>query len=505
MKGYYYMDKLNILFITSECSPYAKTGGLADVVESLTLELKEKGHDVRVVMPKYRIIHYGSHPIEQFHMPMGVWMGDTQEWCSVDVTYLDENVPVYLLNHNVYYDREGIYHNKHMKDYGDNPRRFAFLTRAALQLCEDINFRVDIVHVHDWQTALAPAYLKKWHWNSPVLGKAASVLTIHNLAYQGVYPREHYSYLGLGEENFHDKAFESWGKISFLKGGIYFADMVNTVSPTFAKETLNPEQGFGLSPYLSNKANNYVGILNGIDYDKWNPKADSHLPARAHFSSSDLSGKAQCKRLLQERFYLELKDDVPIIGLISRFVGQKGLDLLAGCIERVVNIMHVQIVILGSGENDLEHFFGSLPITYSGKVGSYIGYNNNLAHLIEAGADFFLMPSYYEPCGLNQIYSLHYGTLPIVHATGGLEDTVEQYSEKDGSGTGFKFYDATEDALYNTIGWAVSTYYDRKEHMKKMIKRAMDIDFSWEKSTKEYEKLYKKAIKNKTAYNKSFK
>jgi starch synthase len=271
--------------------------------------------------------------------------------------------------------------------------------------------------------------------------------------------------------------------------------MVNTVSPTYADETRTPEGGYGLAPYLNNKGANYIGILNGVDYREWNPEVDKLIPA--NYTTKNLNGKKICKKELQKRLGLDEDENIPIIGIVSRFAFQKGLHLVAEVIESIVSDMVVQFAILGSGDNALEKYYGSLPNKYKGKIGSYIGFSNELAHLVEAGSDFFLMPSLYEPCGLNQIYSLKYGTLPIVRATGGLVDTVEQYDEKMGKGTGFKFWEPTSKSIYYTVGWAVSTYYDRKEHIKNMMLESMSKKFSWEDSAKAYEKAYEKAIANK--------
>ncbi|MCS7325079.1 MAG: glycogen synthase GlgA [Anaerolineae bacterium] len=491
---------MNVLFVAAECAPYAKTGGLADVVGALPRFLRALGHEVIVVMPRYRSIDAARHGLRWFHAPMGVWMGDTEEWCAVH-TASNRGVPVYFVESQKYFDRWGLYHDERFNDYADNPRRFGFLTRAALQLCKDIGFKPDIVHAHDWHTALAPAYLKVWHWNDPLLGSAASVLTIHNLAYQGKYPAYHLDYLGLQWSNFTPDKFEDHGAINFLKGGIVYADLVTTVSPTYARETRTPEGGFGLAPYLNAKGDDYLGILNGCDYEVWNPETDPLIPAR--YSAEDLRGKAVCKRALQARMHLEVADDIPIVGVVSRFVEQKGLHLLAQCIEGIVQNMRVQFAILGSGDPTLEHVFGTLPARYPGRIGSYIGYNEELAHWIEAGADFFLMPSLYEPCGLNQMYSLRYGTLPIVRATGGLEDTVMQYDERSGEGTGFKFYEASAHAVYYTVGWAISTYYDRPHHMQRLIRNAMAQDFSWERSARAYEAAYARAIENKQRWDRA--
>ncbi|MBN1309496.1 MAG: glycogen synthase GlgA [Chitinispirillaceae bacterium] len=490
---------LNILIVASEVEPFAKVGGLADVVSALCSALKSFGHDVRIVMPRYGGIDLKQHDARIALEPMGVWMGDVEEWCSVYRAAGAGDIPVSLIEHRRYFDREGLYHDAAMHDYDDNPRRFGFLSRAALQLCKDTGFKPAVVHAHDWQTALVPAYLKLWHWNDRLLGNTASVLTIHNVAYQGVYPKSHLPYLGLGWHNFTSDKFESYDRISFLKGGIYYADCITTVSPTHAREITTPSGGFGLAPYLSARGSCFKGIINGIDYSVWNPQTDPLIPVR--FSADSLDGKRACKRHLQAKFDLQQHDHVALIGVIGRFVVQKGFELIARSLERIMQNMVVQFVILGSGERHFESYFRDLPRRYGGRIGSFIGFDNQRAHLIEAGCDFFLMPSLFEPCGLTQMYSQHYGTLPIVRATGGLDDTVEQYNESTGKGTGFKFWDPTEEALYYTVGWAVSTWYDRPHHIRAMIRKAMKRDFSWQHQAREYEAVYRQAIARKKEWD----
>jgi starch synthase len=490
---------LKILMVASEMVPFIKVGGLSDIVGSLPSELKRLGHDVRVVLPKYSSLNFHGLPVTVIFPSMGVWMGGVCEWCSVLSLTTNDGVPVYLIEHNHFFDRPGIYHDQSMADYFDNPKRFAFLSRAALQLCRDMGFPPHVVHANDWQSALTPAYLKTWHWNDAVLGATASALTVHNMAYQGVYPKDNWRYMGLADQHFTEKKFESYGSVNMLKGGIFYADAVNTVSPSYARETKTPDGGFGLAPYLNDKGDNYEGILNGVDYNIWSPEMDTFIPAR--YSRTSLRGKAQCKRALQKEFLLREDEKVAIIGTIGRFVQQKGFDLIARSIDNILGDMHVQFVVLGSGEGRLERFFGGLPARYPGRAGAFIGFNDRLAHFIQAGCDFLLMPSLNEPCGLNQLFSLRYGTLPIVRATGGLEDTVVNYEETTGSGTGFKFWEPSAHALYYTVGWAVSTYYDRKQHMAGLIDTAMRQDFSWKRSAHEYVKLYEKAMANKKEYD----
>ncbi len=479
---------LQIAFIASECEPFIKTGGLADVVGSLPKALKLLGHDPFIVIPLYSDINLSSMNVITLLPSMGVWMGNKLEWCAVHKVIKDD-IPIYFIEFNIYFSRYGLYHDAAFKDYPDNHRRFGFFTRAALQLMIDLNIRIDILHVHDWQTALGSAYQKIWHWNHPAIGKAGSVLTIHNLAYQGVFSADCYEYLGLQWKNFTSDKFEDHGRINFLKGGIHYADMVTTVSGKYADEIRTPELGYGLAPYLSDKAENFQGIMNGVDYSVWNPEIDPLIPAR--YSVEDMTGKAICKQHLQERMGLSVDPQIPVFGIVSRFASQKGLDLLIPIIGDIFREMKCQFVILGAGDPSLEAFFSQLPRQFPGRIASIIGYDNELAHWIEAGADCFVMPSIYEPCGLNQIYSMKYGALPLVRATGGLDESVEQYNEKTGSGTGFKFDTPSSRALFDTIGWAISTWFDRKDHYSRMQDSAMRKDFSWTKSAGAYAKLYR--------------
>ncbi len=345
--------------------------------------------------------------------------------------------------------------------------------------------------MNDWHTAVLPAFMKRMYPHDPVFRETATVLTIHNIAYQGRYNRMFYFETGLGWNDFTQDKFEHYGDVNFLKGGIHFSDVVNTVSPGYATETRNIPGGYGLEFFLNRKGDDYTGILNGADYDHWNPETDKLIPA--NYSKDDLSGKKICKSILQKQLGLRQSDDIPVIGIISRFAEQKGFHIVSECIMDLLKKRSVQFAILGSGDTKLESFFRDLPGQFPGKAGTFIGYDNELAHLIEAGSDFFFMPSLYEPCGLNQIYSLKYGTLPIVRATGGLNDTVENYNEGSGEGTGFKFWEPGCMPAYNTIIWAVETWYNRKNHIEKLIRKAMEQHFSWDDSAKEYIKLYRKA------------
>jgi starch synthase len=449
---------------------------------------------VRVVIPLYSAIDRIRHKIA----PDGsscVHMGEGEEqWVGISNGMLDGIVPMWFVECERYFGRPG-YYDFAGQEYSDNAFRFALFSKAALQICKDRNWAPDVAHVHDWPTGFVPVFLKTWDRILSPLSHTATVMTIHNIGYQGVYHGSVFPYMGIGIEHFHSDRLEDHGRVNLLKAGVNYSDAITTVSPTHAQEILTSEGAHGLAPYLNNRRSDVFGILNGVDYDHWDPATDKLIPAQ--FDATDLSGKAACKTALQQQFGLEIRDDVPVLGIVSRFAPQKGFNLLTQALPRVVNTMDVQVVVLGSGDPNTESFFHWLTATHPGRVGSYIGFSNPMAHLIEAGSDFFLMPSLYEPCGLNQIYSLKYGTLPIVHATGGLDDTVENYNPQTGQGTGFKFWGANATALYDTIGWANATWWDRPEHIAQLRQNAMAQHFSWDQSAPQYESAYHHAIRNR--------
>ncbi len=473
-------NSIKILLVSSECAPFAKTGGLGDVAGALPLFLQKLGNTVIIVIPFYSFIDAAKYNITTILERMNVPSGGGNIECRVGSTSLPGNVQVYLIDYEPYFRRPNIYHDDYFNDYSDNPDRFAFLSKAALQLCHELRFAPDIVHANDWHTALLPAFVKRFYNDDPLFRNAASVLTIHNLAYQGVYDRYFYFNTGLDERDFTPDKFECYNAVNLLKGGIYFADKVNTVSKSYAEETKTSAGGYGLDYYLRRKGEDYTGILNGVDYSRWDPEIDTLIPA--NYNAGNMEGKSICKRALQKQFSLKQVDTAPVIGIVSRLVGQKGFYILAECIEYIINTMDVRFAIVGAGDNWLEAFYSDLNTRYPGKIGTHIGYSNELAHLTEAGSDLFLMPSIYEPCGLTQIYAMRYGTLPVVRATGGLNDTVENYDQNSGEGTGFKFNEATGQAITGTLEWALDTYQNRKPHFENLIQRAMAQNFSWEKS-----------------------
>jgi starch synthase len=475
-----------ILFITSECTPLAQTGGLGDAVAGLSKALLKRGHDVRIVMPLYQRIDRAKYGIT-FSRPCCVHFGGGEEiWVGIFEGKLDGEVPIWFIDYARYFGRADLYSGD------EDSYRFAVLSKAALQVCKDTGYIPHIAHVHDWMTSLAAVFLKTWDRVLSPLSDTASVLTIHNIGYQGKFSADALRFYGFGADYLTPDRFEDFGGINLLKAGIQYADAVTTVSPTYANEIRGPIGGMGMAMYLNNRGEHVSGILNGVDTTVWNPATDKYLPAR--FSRENLAGKAECKRLLQERFGLEVNPKIPLFASISRFAPQKGFDLLRGALPQALRDMIMQVVVLGTGDSFTEHFFRWLSEAYPGRANAHIGFAPDIAHLIEAGSDFFLMPSIYEPCGLNQMYSSLYGALPIVRATGGLDDTVENYDEAAGRGTGFKFWEISDRALYYTIGWAVSTWYDRPDHYATMQQRGMARDFTWEASAKQYERVYDHAL-----------
>lgn len=488
---------MNILMVASEAVPFAKTGGLADVAGVLPKFLKKSGHDVRVVMPCYGKIDHDRYGILPVPGAMGVWMGIMGElWCEVYESCLPgSDVPIYFIAYDRYFARSGLYNEPNGEGFLDNDNRFVFLSRAALQLCKKIGFSPDIVHANDWHTAAVPIFLNTAYANDPLFSHTASILTIHNMEYQGRYYAGLMDVLDIGWEHFTHLELEWNGQCNLLKGGIYHATLFNAVSHGYAEEIKTPQFGHGLDGVVRDRQEALRGVLNGTDYDVWNPAIDKQIPAR--YDADDMSGKAVCKQALQAHFGLEQRASCPVIGMVCRLVDQKGIRLLAQIFESLMSL-DLQFALVGSGEAWAHDFFSAMAARHHGKFGCHLGYSDALAHLIEAGSDFFLMPSVFEPCGLNQLYSLRYGTIPIVHAVGGLNDTVENFDEYTLAGTGFKYYDHTPDALYNTIGWALSTWYHRPDAIASLRNQGMHQSFSWDDAAKHYIDLYHEAIWRKT-------
>lgn len=489
---------MKILMVSAEAVPFAKTGGLADAVSALSIALEKAGHDVKIVMPRYYKIDR-SKLQKLDDEPLGIPFNYSEVWTAVYTTTLpgSKNLPVYFIDHEQSFGREGVYGIPSEPDFYDNVIRFSVLCNGAFQLCQKLNWFPEIIHSHDWSAGLTNVLLKfNQRWRKE-FSKTASVLTIHNLGYQGNYDKNNFPYTGLDWVNYHASGFEDYGRMNFLKASLISSDVLTTVSPTYAKEIQTIAGGFGLDGILRNRNDRLFGILNGVDTEYWNPSKDKRI--KQTYTAKTINKKVINKTFLQEKMGLEVNENIPLIGVVTRLADQKGIaELFAptyGCAYNICNNMNVQMVVLGSGESwceeELRNLQGKLP-----NFRCYIGYDEDLSHQIEAGCDFFLMPSKYEPCGLNQMYSLLYGTLPIVRNTGGLADTVQQYNESTGEGTGFLFDYLSPNAIYDTVGWAIYAWYNKPEHIKKMKLRAMNQDFTWEKSAKQYEDVYKNALNN---------
>ena len=487
---------LNILMVASEAFPFAKEGGLADVVGALPKFLARRGHDVRVVMPRYYSVNRDVYGLRQLPGVLTVPMGIIgQMYCGVyEGRMPGTEIPIYFLEHEAFYGRSGLYEVDN-QGYLDNDNRFIFLSKAGLELCKMIDFRPAVIHAHDWHTAAIPVLLNTAYRSDPYVGHAASLLTIHNIQHQGSFYEGAMDVLGVGWEHFNHLELEKDNQVNLLKGGIYHATLLNTVSRGYVREMQTAEYGWGLEGVVRDRAADLYGILNGVDYDEWDPRIDPLIAA--NYSRDERSGKLLCKRALQREFGLPERDDVPLIGIVSRLVKQKGIDVLAEAIDRILEL-DVQFVMLGGGEPWAHFFFGDVAARHPGRFACRIGYSNELAHRVEAGADFFVMPSAFEPCGLNQMYSLRYGTIPIVRSTGGLDDSVENFDEAAMSGTGFKFNQLTAGALFDTVGWAVHTWYNNREAIDGLIANGMSQEFTWEEAAARYEELYQLAVSRKT-------
>jgi starch synthase len=488
---------MRILFTASEVAPFRQTGGLADVAAALPAALAARGHDVRVVMPLYQGIRWDD--LDRVELPLRVPRAGGDGYAGVRLGRLPcdaegGGVPVYLLEHHGYYDRPFMY-GPPDGSYGDNLERYAFLCRGALELCKALSWTPDVCHANDWQTALLPAYLNTVERGGPLAG-AASVFTIHNLAFQGVTHPAEFGVTGLGPEHFTSAEFEHFGALNPVKAAIAHATALSTVSPGYRREIQTPEFGCGLDGPLRDRAADLHGILNGIDTAAWDPARDPYLPAR--YSARDLVGKAACKWHLQLELGLPPRSGVPLLAVISRLAGQKGLDVLAAALDRIL-ARDVQLVVLGTGDRDLEAAFRAAQDRHPGKMRAIIGFDVALAHRIEAAADLFLMPSRFEPCGLNQLYSMRYGTLPVVHAVGGLADTVQNFSPDTGEGTGFVFWELSAGALADTIDWALWVLATQPGAVNAMRAQGMTSDFSWDGAARRYEDLYAVACARRAA------
>jgi starch synthase len=490
--------KFKILFVTSEVVPFVKTGGLADVSAALPQMLAELGHEVRIVVPKYGAVDNRKFKIHEVVRlkDLQIKIGNKDVTFSIKSCFLPGQkvrVQIYFLDNQEYYgSRNSLYVDPFSgEDYPDNDERFILLANAVFELISKLGWIPDIIHCNDWQCGLIPAYMRTLYNDDPVFSKFKTLFTIHNLAYQGVFPKSTFKKTGLPDEYNSEKGIEIYGKVNYMKAGLMFADVINTVSETYANEIrTNEELGAGLKTVLAKRKNDLYGIVNGIDTKVWNPEKDKHLPKK--YSAKNIAGKIVNKQALAEKFGFKFDDDTPVVGLISRLFDAKGLDLVMEAFPQLMKL-NIQMVLLGTGEKKYHNFFEKMSSKYSGKFAAYLGFNDELAHLIEAGADIFLMPSRYEPCGLNQMYSLMYGTVPIVRETGGLADTVTPFNEKTEEGNGFVFKQYKATAMIKELKSALKLFEDKKTWAK-IIKNGMKSDFSWNSSAKKYIELYKTVL-----------
>jgi starch synthase len=483
---------LKVLCLSPEIVPFAKTGGLADVAGALPFTLRSLGVDVRLVLPLYRNIREGDFELRPFIDSLEIPLGKDILKAAIKESRLGDGIPIYLIEREDLYDRPNLYGNA-AGDYYDNLERFTFYSHAALRLMQSISFQPHIIHCHDWQTGLIPALLKGPYRDKKIFSKTSSVFTIHNLGYQGIFPSEKLSTTGLPRDDFfHLEGLEFWGKVSLLKAGIMYSEAITTVSPSYAREIQTPEFGMGMEGVLRRRKNVLHGILNGIDYDVWNPEEDGHLPA--NYSPKELAGKARCKTaLIQETGLDPSISENPLLGMITRLDAQKGLDLLVKILDDLLTL-DVGLVVLGSGDERIHRAIQEAAERFPGRIGLTIGFDESLAHRIMAGADIFLIPSRYEPCGLTQMYALKYGTVPVVRATGGLKDTIVQFYTKTGKGNGFRFGPYKPAFFLKAIQKATELFKDPKA-WRQLISNGMKADLSWELSAGNYIKLYRSLSK----------
>ncbi|MCM8790760.1 MAG: glycogen synthase GlgA [Candidatus Omnitrophica bacterium] len=461
------MEKLKVLFASAEAVPFAKTGGLADVAGSLPLALADLGADVRLIMPKYHSVKVEG-----------------------DRTAMDKNVEVWFVENDDYFDRTHLYGDRY-GDYADNLDRFSFFSRQVLERCLKENFKPDIIHCNDWHTALVPVYLNTLFKYDPFFSKTRTLFTIHNIAYQGLFAKEEFPKIGLDWALFHIHYFEFYGKVNLMKAGIVYSDAVSTVSPSYAKEILTPEYGCGLEGVLKTRADSLFGILNGIDYSTWNPATDKDIAK--NYSVENLDDKYLNKEDLQKQLGLKVDADIPMIGMISRLADQKGMDIFARIIGDVLN-KKVQLVMLGSGDQKYHVLLEKMARAHPRNASINLRFDMLPAGKIYAASDIFLIPSRYEPCGLNQMIGFKYGAIPVARKTGGLKDTIHEFDPKTRKGSGFLFVDYKPEALLDAINKALATY-QRRELWRALVKNVMELDFSWKVSAREYIRLYQKIVK----------
>lgn len=487
---------MKILIISSEVFPFAKTGGLANLAGFLPQALKKLGHDVRVFTPKYKVTDEKAFALSTKVEHLEVQISNRYEACSVlEGSLGDGAVPVYFLKNDAYYRRDHLYGDS-QGDYPDNAERFIYFSRSVPEVCKALGFIPDVLHCCDWQSGLVPVYLDKFYRQDPLLAESASIFTIYNLSHQGLFWHYDMHLTGLGWDLFTPDGLEYYGKINLMKGGLLWADVLTTVSPSYREEIQRKEFGNGLEGVLQYRIDDLYGVLNGVDYSVWNPESDPLIPQ--NYSLKDLKGKQTCRKALLQDFALEDELDRPVVAMISHLDAQKGAELVAESIEKIM-ALDLSLILMGTGQEKFHRLFQHIREKYRQKMGLRLEYNSGLQHKILAGADMLLMPSLYEPTGSYQIYSLKYGTIPLVHAVGSLKDSVKNFDPASdaAAGTGLCFHDPTPEALVDTIQRALTAYQDRKSWKALQI-RAMQEDFSWKVTAGEYEKLYNKALEKRS-------
>ncbi len=481
---------MKVLVVSSEVYPFAKTGGLADVAGSLPLALKKAGVDVRIAMPLYtRKIDRCRFNLSSTGVSIELEMAGKRRVGFIDRTDYEE-VPVYFVDEREFFDRDELYGTPE-GDYPDNWLRFAFFARAVIEMLKPLNFVPDIIHLNDWQTALIPVYLKEVYRHDPELSSIKTLITIHNIAYQGQFDSWIIPEIGLPWSVYHMEALEFYGKVNYLKGGIVYSDAINTVSPTYAKEIQTPEYGYGLDGILRKRSADLYGILNGIDYRTWDPQTDKHIYFNYSLENFE-TGKTENKKGLLREQGLPYSPDVPVVGIVSRLAAQKGFDLIKDALDEIAGL-NLQFVVLGSGDKIYQDMFVEIAKKLPEKFAVTIGFDPVLARKIYAGSDMFLMPSRYEPCGLGQMIALRYGSIPIVRKTGGLADTIIDYDSDPENGYGFMFERYEPSELVDAIKRALKAYSNREKWLE-IVRRGMSLDFSWDASAKKYIELYRKLI-----------
>ena len=477
---------MKIQFISSEVFPFAKTGGLADVIGALPLALSKRGHKCSIILPFYRCVQKGSFSQKPVKKTIPINFNGKEE--KFTLHFLKEgNVDVYFIENNTFFDRDYLYGTP-QGDYPDNALRFGFFSRAVIQAISHHIGKQDILHCNDWQTGLIPLYIKLFHKEDEKFANTKVLFTIHNTAYQGLFEKSVMSELDIPEELFTFDKLEFWGKLSFIKSGLIYSNALSTVSEGYAREILTEEFGCGLDGLFRTRKENLFGIVNGVDYAIWDPESDEFIAKK--YNKGNLRDKELCKKDLLKTLGMKYEPERPLCGMITRLAEQKGIDIISEAMDGMLRI-GVDFVLLGFGDEKYNNIFKELASKHKDRVGVKIAFDNALAHKIEAGCDMFLMPSRYEPCGLNQLYSLKYATVPVVRAIGGLDDTVEDFDRLTRKGNGFKFKNATKKDLLGSLEKAVSVYKD-KELWNTLLENGLSCDYSWDSSAEKYEELYKK-------------